>query len=192
MTFVFRRVDAVVGIEQLHRQHRRILAPHGNGPWIRLRFRLRILIRIVDHHPFERAVVVEGDERRPVFRTGPARHQKGRPVIGGFRQTTIPDPIVGGDRFPDAPQRHGRRHAKRAGKAVVAPRGIHHTAAPLGRRVQRPLEGRSVVRLAIGNRAKLEHIENVGCPDHRHRASQKQRHPNAQQRSRTGSHECAA
>ena len=50
MPLVLRRINSVVGIEQLDVEDRRIFSAHGNCPRIRLRFFVWILLRIKNHH----------------------------------------------------------------------------------------------------------------------------------------------
>jgi hypothetical protein len=58
MSFVLRRVDAVVRIQELDPQDGRILTAHGNCIRIRLWFFVRKLVGIVNHHTLQRTVVV--------------------------------------------------------------------------------------------------------------------------------------
>ena len=157
-----RGVDAVEGIEQLHLQHGRVLAAHGDGPGIGLRDVVLILLRIVEDHALERAVGVQRDEGGSVLAAGALGDQKGGAVVGGFGLAAVADAVVGGDRLPDAGQRHPARDAEVAGKEVGAAGGLHGPAAGLGRRVECRLESGRVVDLAVALGAVVSHVEHAG------------------------------
>ncbi len=61
-----------------------VLPAHSDGPRIRLGFFGRILIGVVKDDAFKCAVVVEGDERRPLLFPGILSDQERGALIGGF------------------------------------------------------------------------------------------------------------
>ena len=123
MALVVRSVDPRVGIEQFHVEHRRILASHGDGIGIRAGHIVRLLLRVVEHDALERAVGVERDEGRPGLAAGSLGDQEGRAVVGRLWQSPVTEAVVGGDRFPDARERDGRRHVQVPCEEVLRPAG---------------------------------------------------------------------
>ncbi len=92
---------------------------------------------------------------------GAAGHKKRRSVIGWLGQALIPDPVVGGNRLPDARQRNGAGYVQAAGEKIIAGRRIHRSAAGIARRIQRLLKSRGVIRPPIADGAEIFYIEYV-------------------------------
>ena len=162
VALVMRSIDPRVGIEHFHVEHRRVLASHGDGVGIGAGRLVRLLLGVVQHDALERAVGVERDEGRPALAARPLGDQEGRAVVGRLRESAVADPVVGGDRFPDACQRDRRGHVQVPCEEVRAPRRQDLAAASLGRGIHRLLEGRRVVVLAVSLRPEISDVERVG------------------------------
>jgi len=158
-------VDAVVGVEQFNREHGRVFAAHRNGPGIRGRFFIDLLIRVIQNHAFEGAVMVQGDESSALFVAAPFGDEEGCAIVGWPRRPRAAYAHVGGDRFPHSPQCDRWRHCQVAGKKIDAARGIHLASASLSSCIQGFLECRCVIGFCISARAKIEDGKQVvrGC-----------------------------
>jgi hypothetical protein len=163
VTLVPRGVNAVVGIQQFDREHRRVLAAHRDGVGIWLRLFVRVLVRIVDDHALERAVVVQREERRAVFLARAIRS----PETSCRRQwasaqTGVADAVVGGNGFPHALERNGGRDVQVASEEVIAPWRGHHAATRLASSIECLLKRSRVIGPAIGFRAEVVDGKRVG------------------------------
>ena len=183
MPLVVPSIYAIVRVQQFDCQHRRILPTHGDRPGIGLRLLARVLLWVIDDDAFQRAVVVQRNESRPVLLPAALRDQKGGAVVRRLRRAGIPKPDVGRDRFPDALQRHCVGHVEVPGEEVIATRGIDDAASGLPRRVEGLLKGRRVVRLAVTLGAEI--ADGVGVSI-RCRASQSRPAEQEEREQKTG------
>ena len=102
VTLVARSINPVIRVEQLHSEHRWILAAHGDRVRIRLRFFGWILVRIINDYTFKCAVVIQRNERASTFLSCTFSDEKCRAIIGWLRQTGIANSVVRGHGFPNA------------------------------------------------------------------------------------------
>ncbi len=100
MTFVVRRIDAVVGIQQLDGQDSWILSTHRYGPGIGLRNIVDLLIGIIKDHAFEGAVMAQGDEGGSLLLPAVLCNEKSGSVVGRLGRSYIPHAHMRGNGLP--------------------------------------------------------------------------------------------
>ena len=88
-------VNAVVGVEQLHCEHRRVLAAHRDRPGIWLRLLGRVLLGIINNDALQRAVVIQGDKGGSILLASTLGDEKRGAVVRRFDRASISNPRVG-------------------------------------------------------------------------------------------------
>ena len=95
--FVAGSVNAVVGVKQFDLEHGGVLSAHGDRPRVGARLLRRVLVRVVDHDAFERAVAVQRDEVRPVLLPAVLGYEEGCAVGHRLGQSAIAKADMGRD-----------------------------------------------------------------------------------------------